>query len=80
MWRRYFKLIKLRPGKVINQEFGEIDFRKDNIPVDTLKKLFESDFPYLEITDEGKEVLYGIKPKPKPKPKRVRKYTKKKTS
>ena len=80
MWRRYFKLIKLRPGKVINQEFGEIDFRKDNIPVDTLKKLFESDFPYLEITDEGKEVLYGIEPKPKPKPKRVRKYTKKKTS
>ena len=61
MWKNYFKFIKLRPGRVVTQQFGEIDFSSDKIPVETVKALYESDFPYLEITEEGKAELYGMK-------------------
>lgn len=60
MWRKYFKLVGLVPGKVITQSHGTVDFSTD-VPVETCKELFELDFKYLEITDEGKEKLYGIK-------------------
>jgi hypothetical protein len=73
MWREYFKLVKIVPGKVIVFGFGEIDFSSDKIPVETCKKLYEADCHYLEITKKGEEELYGIKP-PKPK----RKYTRRK--
>lgn len=73
MWKNYFKFIKLRPGRVVTQQFGEIDFSSDKIPLETVKTLYESDFPYLEITEEGKAELYGMKapsiqPAPLPKP------------
>lgn len=60
MWRRYFKLVKLVPGKVIVQGYGTLDFA-GNVPVETCKALFEADFEFLEITEEGKKELYGIK-------------------
>ena len=62
MWKSYFNFVKLRPGRVVTQMFGELDFSSDKIPLETIKALFESDFPYLEITTEGKSFLYGIKP------------------
>ena len=64
MWRKYFKLVKLVPGKVIVQGFGTIDFSGD-VAVETCKKLYENDFEYLEITEDGKRELYGVHP-PKP--------------
>lgn len=63
MWKRYFKFIKLVPGKVVTHLFGTIDFREDNIPIETIKILFENDFPYLQITKEGKAELYGASAK-----------------
>ena len=59
MWRRYFKL-KLVPGVVITQKFGRIDFRMDNLPVDMLKELYEDDFPYLDLTEYGRHMFYGV--------------------
>ena len=58
MWRRYFKFVKLVPGKVFVPKFGTIDFSRDNLPVDMLKSLYESKFQYLEITPEGIKELY----------------------
>lgn len=63
MWTKYFKVIKVRPGKIVTSSHGELDFSRDNISVEICKELFESDFPYLEITEEGKKELYGIEPK-----------------
>ena len=60
MWTTYFKFIKLLRGRVITPSHGEIDFSRDDLPVNTCKELFEKDFPYLEITEEGKKKLYGI--------------------
>ena len=60
MWTKYFKFVKLRRGRVITPSHGEIDFSRDDLPVETCRQLFESDFPYLEITEEGKKELYGI--------------------
>ncbi len=62
MWKLYFNFIKLQPGRVITTLFGLIDFSQDNIPIEKIKALYESDFPYLEITEAGKAELYGIVP------------------
>ena len=59
MWRKYFKF-KLVPGIVITRQFGRMDFRNDNLKVADLQQLYEEDFPYLELTDEGKRELYGV--------------------
>ena len=80
MWRKYFKLVKLVPGRVDVPGHGIIDFSRDDLPVDLCKKLYESDFRYLEITELGKEELYGLKinpPQAKQEKKRNRRYTKK---
>jgi hypothetical protein len=59
MWKKYFKVIKIIPGEVVVPGYGKLDFSKDNISVEVCRKLFESDFPYLAITAEGKDFLYG---------------------
>ena len=60
MWKDYFKFVKLKPGRVVTSLFGTIDFSRDDIAIDTIQALYESDFPYLEITEKGKKELYGI--------------------
>jgi len=59
MWKQYFKFIKLKPGKVVTAQFGEIDFSADAIGIEIIKALYENGFPYLEITEKGKTEFYG---------------------
>ena len=66
MWKRYFKFVKLKPGKVVTTQFGEIDFSADNIGIEIIKALYENGFPYLEITEEGKREFYPVTSKIKP--------------
>ncbi len=47
-WTEKYKVIGVKPGKVITRKFGTLDFSKDNIPVEKCDKLYESGFPYLE--------------------------------
>lgn len=63
MWTQYFNFIKLRPGRVIVPFHGEIDFSRDDIPLEICKELYEKGFPYLELTELGKKELYWIKEK-----------------
>lgn len=60
MWKKYFKVIKVRPGRILTSSHGELDFSADNISIEICQQLYEDDFPYLEITEEGKRELYGI--------------------
>jgi len=60
MWKQYFKFVKLKPGKVVTAQFGEIDFSADNIGIEIIKSLYENGFPYLEITEMGKAKLYRV--------------------
>jgi len=62
MWKQYFKFVKLKPGKVVTSQFGEIDFNADRIGTEIIKSLYENGFPYLEITEKGKTEIYGIEP------------------
>ncbi len=66
MWKKYFKVIKIIPGEVVVPGYGKMNFSKDNISVEVCRKLFESDFPYLAITAEGRDFLYGTTAKVKP--------------
>ena len=45
MWKDYFKMIKLVPGRVVISGHGTIDFSRDDIPVELIKQLYENDFP-----------------------------------
>jgi len=60
MWKQYFKFVKLKPGKVVTSQFGVIDFSADNIGIEIIKSLYENNFPYLEITNEGNKNIYGV--------------------
>ena len=62
MWQEYFRFVKLKPGKVVTALLGEIDFSSDSIPLEKIKQLYESNFPYLERTSKGKSELYESKP------------------
>ncbi len=55
----YFNFVKLKPGRVVTAQFGEIDFSADNIGIEIIKALYENGFPYLEITKSGKSELSG---------------------
>jgi len=61
MWKDYFKMIKLVPGRVVVPGHGTIDFRRDDLPLKLIQQLYENDFPYLQLTPEGEQKLYGIK-------------------
>jgi hypothetical protein len=54
---------KLRRGRVIVSFHGEIDFSRDDIPIEICKELYEKGFPYLELTEFGKKELLNIAPK-----------------
>lgn len=59
MWRKYFKVVKVVPGRIVTPRHGLIDLSADNLSVDLLKELYEEDWPYIEITHEGMKTLYG---------------------
>jgi hypothetical protein len=59
MWTEYFKMVKVHRGRIVTQSHGELDFSRDNIPVETCKELYDQGFPYLELTELGKKKLYG---------------------
>ena len=63
MWKDYFKMIKLVPGRVVVPGHGTIDFARDDLPLKLVQQLYEDDFPYLQLTPEGEQKLYGIKTK-----------------
>lgn len=62
MWTVYFRFIKLRRGKVITHSHGEIDFSRDDIPVEICKELFDNGFPYLELTESGIQKYFPVVP------------------
>jgi hypothetical protein len=60
IWTDCFKLIKVVPGRIMTQRFGTVDFSDPGLPVEKCLALFEDDFPYLEVTPLGKDVLYPV--------------------
>ncbi len=59
MWQKYFKVVKVVPGKIVVPKVGEIDFSKENLSVDFVKNLCDSNFLYIEATVEGKFIFFG---------------------
>jgi len=55
MWKDYFKLVKIVPGIIVVPGHGKIDFRNEKLPVELCRQLYEKEFPYLELTKDGKE-------------------------
>lgn len=47
------------PGRIKTPRHGIIDLSRDDLNIDTLKELYEEDWPYIQITSEGMIELYG---------------------
>lgn len=65
MWREFFKLKGFRPGILIfPAPYGEIDFSRDHLDINVLKKIVEDDrnFPHLQFTKEGEDHFYDDEP------------------
>jgi len=59
-WQECFKVIRLKPGRVITPLFGELDLSNPNIPLEKIQALFEADAYYLQLTPLGEKTLYSI--------------------
>ena len=58
MWKLYFKLKGVKPGKIFVHQYGMLDFAGDALPVEVCKKLYDKKYPFLELTEKGKEKFY----------------------
>lgn len=61
MWTNYFKVIRIRPGRIVVSGHGLVDFSNPRLPVEFIQGLYERDFPYLQVTEQGRQDLYGLK-------------------
>jgi hypothetical protein len=64
MWKQYFKLKKIKPGRIMVYGFGTIDFSNEDLPVELVHSIYQQNFPFLELTDKGQEKFYPEKTKP----------------
>jgi len=48
------------PGRIVIPGHGTIDFSRGDLPLELIKELYEKDFPYLEITPQGKREIYNV--------------------
>jgi hypothetical protein len=61
MWQEYFIVKGIHPGRVVTHRNGTLDLRRENIPLETVKELYDNGFPYLKLTEKGKAELYTQK-------------------
>ncbi len=54
---KYFRLKGIEPGRIVTRTHGVLDFR-EKLPLETLKQLYTSGFPYLELTKEGQRRIH----------------------
>jgi len=47
-WKEHYKVVGIVPGKVITRQAGPIDFSRDDIPLATIEKLYQSGCRYLK--------------------------------
>jgi len=58
-WKKYFKVIKVEPGIVIWAKANrKIDLKNESFSPEDMLKLYEEDFPYLELTEAGKNKFF----------------------
>lgn len=58
-WIELFTLRGIGRQEVVWAKTGEkIDFRLDELDLQMLKRLYESDFPHLDLTEAGFEYFY----------------------
>ncbi len=68
-WNDFFSVEHVKPGPVFHPATGKIDLSNENIPVEKVKKLYDTGCSFVKPTKKGLETFY---------PERVRK-TKHKT-
>lgn len=54
-WKNKYKVIGVKPGKVITPKHGTIDLSREDIPLETLDQLNAEGFPYIERIHSGEK-------------------------
>jgi hypothetical protein len=61
MWQEFFIVTGIHPGRVVTHRHGTLDLSRENIPLETVKALYDDGFPYVKLTEKGKAELYTQK-------------------
>ncbi len=56
-WKKYFKVIKIKPGIIIHSGLGRFDLTNDLIPIQKIHSLYKKGCPYLTPTDDWKALF-----------------------
>lgn len=47
-WKDQYRVVGVKPGRIITRQYGEMDFTHDDIPCEKCERLVKEGFPYLE--------------------------------
>jgi hypothetical protein len=64
-WQTQYRLIGIEPGRVKTSRFGVVDFADPNLPIETVRDLYDAGLPYLERLPETIGDEQGIETQPK---------------
>jgi len=64
-WQTQYRLIGIEPGRVKTSRFGMVDFADPNLPIETIRDLYEAGLPYLERMTQVTSNEQGIEPMPR---------------
>ena len=54
-WKSKFQLVGVKPGVIVTQQYGPIDFSRDDIAIEKCERLVKEGFAYLKpIVKEDK--------------------------
>lgn len=57
LWTTYYKVVGIKPGKVVVPGIGEVDLSNEKLPVEFVQKIHDKGCQFLELTEEGKKML-----------------------
>jgi hypothetical protein len=63
-WQTQYRLIGIEPGRVKTSRFGMVDFADPNLPIETVRDLYEAGLPYLERLPDVAGEEMGIETRP----------------
>ena len=64
-WQSQYRLIGIEPGRVKTSRFGTVDFADPNLPVETVRDLYEAGLPYLQRVPVDADDEPGIETRPR---------------
>ena len=56
-WTTYYKVVGIKPGKVVIPGTGEVDLSDEKLSLDMVRRIHNKGCHFLELTEEGKKMF-----------------------